>query len=146
MGGKRKPDQPGPATGLETIRLDKWLWAARFYKTRALAADAVAGGKVEVNGDRVKRSRAIRPGDRIRLRLGPYEYRLGVTGLSERRLGPALAAGLYREEPEAKARRELLAEQHRTARAASGSRHVEGRPSKKDRRDLKRLKRGPERD
>ena len=75
-----------------SVRLDKWLWAARFYKTRALAVEAIDGGKVEVNDDKAKRAKAVRLGDRIRLRLGPYEWKLVVRGLSERRslTGPDL--------------------------------------------------------
>ena len=76
------------------FRLDKWLWAARFYKTRSLAAEAIAGGKVQVNGDRVKRAKPLQPGDEIRIRQGPYEHLIVVRELSERR-GPASeAAGL----------------------------------------------------
>ena len=83
-----------------TVRLDKWLWAARFYKTRGLAVEAIEGGKVEVNEDKAKRAKAIRVGDRVRIRLGPYEWRLIVRGLSERR-GPASEAQLlYEEEAE----------------------------------------------
>jgi len=99
-------------------RIDKWLWAARFFKTRALSAEAIDGGKVEVNGDHPKRSRVIREGDRIRIRLGPYEHRITVTGISERRGSASLAATLYTEEPDSKAARERLAEQHRMARTA----------------------------
>ncbi|MBS1241188.1 MAG: hypothetical protein H6R40_615, partial [Gemmatimonadetes bacterium] len=76
------------------VRLDKWLWAARFLKTRALAVEAIEGGKVELNGEKPKRAKTVKPGDRIRLRLGPYEYLLTVREVSERR-GPAtVAAGL----------------------------------------------------
>jgi ribosome-associated heat shock protein Hsp15 len=122
----------------EHVRIDKWLWAARFFKTRGLATDAVDGGKVEVNGQRAKPSKAIKPGDEVRLRLAPYEYILTVRGLAERR-GPASAvAGLYEEDAGGKARREKLAEQirldHRSVTPG------EGKPSKKDRRDLGRLK------
>ena len=123
-----------------TVRLDKWLWAARFYKTRALAVEAIDGGKVEVNDDKAKRAKAVRVGDRIRLRLGPYEWKLIVRGLSERR-GPAPEAQLlYEEEPEAKLLREKHAEQLKAAHQAFGP--EKGRPTKKDRRDLKRLKDG----
>jgi ribosome-associated heat shock protein Hsp15 len=128
----------GP-TGPESVRLDKWLWAARFFKTRALAAEAVAGGKVELNGDKPKRARAVRPGDRLRIRLGPYLHIVTVLRLSERRGPAAVAALLYQEDPEGKQQRERLAEQHRIA--GSDFRHEEGKPSKKDRRDLARLRR-----
>lgn len=68
-----------------TLRLDKWLWAARFFKTRALAAAVVAGGKVKLNGERVKAAKAIRPGDALNIHIGPYEYVVRVRALSARR-------------------------------------------------------------
>jgi ribosome-associated heat shock protein Hsp15 len=120
------------------IRLDKWLWAARFFKTRALAAEAVEGGKVEVNGDRPKRARPIQIGDEIRIRLGPYEHTMTVRALSGRR-GPASeAAGLYQETEASRARREELSIQLKSLHAAFGP--DKGRPTKKDRRDIQRLK------
>lgn len=123
-----------------TVRLDKWLWAARFYKTRGLAVEAIDGGKVEVNDDKAKRAKGVRVGDRIRLRLGPYEWKLVVRGLSERR-GPASEAQLlYEEDPGARLLREKHAEQLKAAHQAFGP--EKGRPTKKDRRDLKRLKDG----
>jgi ribosome-associated heat shock protein Hsp15 len=128
------PDSPDHA------RLDKWLWAARFFKTRALAAEAIEGGKVEVNGDKPKRAKNVKPGDRIGLRLGPYEHLLTVLAVSDRR-GPAtVAATLYQEDPEGKKQRERLREQHHLAPPAFD--FGEGKPSKKQRRDLQRLKRG----
>ena len=126
---------PNPGTA---VRLDKWLWAARFFKTRALAVEAIEGGKVELNGEKPKRAKTVKPGDRLRLRLGPYEHLLTVREVSERR-GPAtVAAGLYEEDSEGKARRELLRKQHRMAPPAFD--FGEGKPSKKQRRDLHRLK------
>jgi ribosome-associated heat shock protein Hsp15 len=120
------------------VRLDKWLWAARFFKTRALAVEAIEGGKVELNGEKPKRAKTVRPGDRLRLRLGPYEYLLTVREVSERR-GPApVAATLYEEDAASRSRRELLREQHRMAPPAFD--FGEGKPSKKQRRDLHRLK------
>lgn len=121
------------------MRLDKWLWAARFYKTRALAARAIEGGKVDVNGERPKRSRDIRPGDRIRLRKGPYEYRFTVRALAERRGPPAAAAELYDEDAAAREARRRLAAQLRAA--PSAFHEGKGKPSKKQRRELRRLKR-----
>ena len=120
------------------LRLDKWLWAARFFKTRALAAEAVEGGKVEVNGDRPKRARALSIGDELRIRLGPYEHTVRVRALSARR-GPASeAAGLYEETDASRAKREELAIQLKSLHAVFGP--DKGRPSKKDRRDIQRLK------
>jgi ribosome-associated heat shock protein Hsp15 len=120
------------------VRLDKWLWAARFFKTRALAAEAIEGGKVQVNGERAKRAKALRPGDRVRVRLGPYEHLVTVVALSERRGPAAEAARLYEEDAGSRARRLRLAEQHRIARDAFP--HGEGKPTKKARRDIARLR------
>lgn len=120
------------------VRLDKWLWAARFYKTRALASDAIAGGKVQVNGDRAKRARPVQPGDQIRIRQGPYEHHVVVRALSARR-GPASAAAeLYEETPASRAAREAMALQLKSLHAAFVP--DKGRPTKKDRRELGRLK------
>ena len=125
-----------------TVRLDKWLWAARFYKTRGLAVEAIEGGKVEVNEDKAKRAKAIRVGDRVRIRLGPYEWRLVVRGLSERR-GPASEAQLlYEEEAEGKLLRERHAAQLKAAHQAFPE--EKGRPTKKDRRDIERYRRSQE--
>jgi len=119
------------------VRLDTWLWAARFFKTRALAAAAVDGGKVEVNGVRAKRAKALKVGDRLRLRKGPFVYQLAVRGLSARRGPAAAAATLYEEDAATKTQRERLAEQLRIAPSARYE--GKGRPTKKQRRDLERL-------
>ena len=120
------------------VRVDKWLWAARFFKTRAQAADAIAGGKVEVNGHKPKAAKTVAPGDRLRVRLGPFEHLLTVRGVSERR-GPAKEAVLlYEEDAAGRARRERLAEQHRIAATAFA--HGEGKPSRQERDAVRRLK------
>jgi ribosome-associated heat shock protein Hsp15 len=124
---------------LDETRIDKWLWAARFFKTRSQATDAVAGGKVEVNGDAAKPSKTVKIGDRVRLRLGPVEYRLVVRGIAERRGSAEIAQGLYEESPESRAERERVAAQRRFA--APPAYEEKGRPSKKDRRDLDRWRR-----
>ena len=117
------------------VRIDKWLWAARFFKTRSLAADATTGGKVEVNGERAKPAKLVQPGDEISVRLGPYEHVVRVRALSERR-GPAREAQtLYEETPDSRAARERLSEQLRVAPAGFVF-EEKGRPTKKDRRDL----------
>ncbi|MGH7656896.1 MAG: RNA-binding S4 domain-containing protein [Gemmatimonadales bacterium] len=122
----------------EGVRLDKWLWAARFYKTRALAAAAIDGGKVQVEGERARRSRALAPGDNLRIRQGAFEYHIQVRALSRRR-GPAReAAELYEELPESRAAREALALQMR--QLDSPLRQMKGRPTRKDRRALRELK------
>jgi ribosome-associated heat shock protein Hsp15 len=123
---------------LGKVRLDKWLWAARFFKTRALAAEAVEGGKVQVNGDRPKRARPVQVGDELRIRLGPYEYTVSVRALSDRR-GPATqAAGLYEESAASRSAREALTVQLKSLNSLFGP--EKGRPTKKDRREIERLK------
>jgi ribosome-associated heat shock protein Hsp15 len=121
----------------ERVRLDKWLWAARFFKTRALAAEAIAGGKVEVNEAGVKRARPVSVGDRIRIRLGPQVHDVVVQAVSGRRGPAADAALLYAETPESRERRERVAWQLRNAPALV---HEKGKPSKRDRREIDRLK------
>ncbi len=119
------------------VRIDKWLWAARFYKTRALAAEAVNGGKVHFDGQRIKASRSVRVGDVYELQRGWERMTVVVRGLSGRR-GPASEARqLYEETPESVERREREAEQRRLARM---QRPVsEHRPNKKQRRQLRSL-------
>ena len=124
----------------EKFRLDKWLWAARFFKTRAIASDAIESGKVEVNGERPKRGKAVKVGDLIRVRLGPYEHHVVVRALSARR-GPAAQAQLLYEETAASLQsRTLLAERLKAAPPPLFT--EKGRPTKKERRDLRRLKDG----
>lgn len=119
------------------VRIDKWLWAARFFKTRALAQAAVEGGKVHVDGDRVKPARAVRIGDRIQIRIGPYQWMISVLGLSDRR-GPAPEAQkLYTETDESREARSRLAAELRAARPVNPL--LKGRPTKKARRDFDRL-------
>jgi ribosome-associated heat shock protein Hsp15 len=128
-------DTAGPGR----VRVDKWLWAARFYKTRSLAADAIGGGKILVNGERVKPAKLLQAGDEVRLRLGPYEHIVHVRELSERR-GPAtVAATLYQETDASIAVRTKLAEQLRMAPAAFVY-EEKGRPTKRDRREIEKLR------
>jgi len=122
----------------DRVRVDKWLWAARFYKTRSLATEAVDGGKVEVNGDRAKPAKAIKPGDEIRVRLGPYEHVVIVRALAERRGAASIAQGLYEETQASRDARERLASQLKMA-PPTFVYEEKGRPTKKDRRDLARL-------
>lgn len=122
----------------ERVRIDKWLWAARFYKTRSLATEAIAGGKVEVNGERAKPAKTIKAGDEVRVRLGPYEHVLIVRGLAERRGPASVAQALYEETPESVAARERLSAQLKMA-PATFVYEEKGRPTKKDRRDLSRF-------
>jgi len=125
----------------DRVRIDKWLWAARFYKTRSLASEAVAGGKVEVNGERAKPAKLLRPGDEVRCRQGPYEYVLVVRALAERRGPASVAARLYEERPESRVARERVAEQLRLG-ASAWTYEEKGRPTKRDRRALDRFRRG----
>ena len=122
------------ASEMEDVRLDKWLWAARFFKTRSLATDAVNGGKVELNGQRPKPAKEVKVGDLLRIRVGPFVHAVTVRALSDRR-GPASAAALlFEESAENIAARERLREQHRLA--PSVQYEEGGRPTKKDRRTM----------
>ena len=124
---------------ISRVRLDKWLWAARFFKTRALAAAAIETGKVEVNGERVKRAKQLQVGDELHIRLGPYHHVITVRALSEHR-GPAtVAAGLYSETEEARKAREAMHIQVKAAQSVPG--YDRGRPTKKDRRDIEKMRR-----
>ncbi|HEY3112468.1 MAG TPA: S4 domain-containing protein [Gemmatimonadaceae bacterium] len=124
---------------LVRVRLDKWLWAARFFKTRVLAATAIETGKVEVNGERAKRAKLLQVGDSLRIRLGPYFHVVTVRAVSEHRGPAAIAAMLYEESEEGRKSREAMQLQVKAAQAMAG--YDRGRPTKKDRRDIERLKR-----
>jgi ribosome-associated heat shock protein Hsp15 len=129
------PHKDSPAETGEKLRIDKWLWAARFFKTRALAADAVDGGKVLVNDTRIKPAKPVAVGDRLDIRIGQYRYEVEVLGLSGKR-GPAPEAQLlYRESDESRLRRETVAEQNRLLPQPN----FKGRPTKRDRREIERL-------
>lgn len=122
----------------DSIRADVWLWATRFFKTRADAAEAIVGGKVLMGDARIKRAKPFRIGDQVRIRKGPYDFLITVRALSARRLGAEAAARLYEEDADGKRRREQLAEQLRIA--PSLSYEGKGRPTKRERRELDRLK------
>ncbi len=128
-----------PAEPEERVRLDRWLWAARFYKTRSLAAAAIAGGKVQLQGQRVKRSKLVQVGDEVRMRKGPFEQTVIIRALSERRGPPAEAAALYEETVESiRARERRSTEMHVQP---SFDFKTKGRPTKKERREIDRWKR-----
>ena len=117
---------------MDEVRIDKWLWAARFFKTRSMAAEAIDIGRIEVNEERSKRSRHLAVGDRVRIRRPPFEQVVVVRGLSETR-GPAtVAQTLYEETAESAAARDKLAAQ---LKAIGPPAMREGKPTKKERRD-----------
>ncbi len=120
------------------VRIDRWLWAARFFKTRSLAKTAIEGGKVHVDGQRTKPAKEVRVGQTLTVRRGHQELTVVVMALSEQR-GPAtIAQALYSETAESVEAREALSARRRMERA--GLQIPANRPSKKERRDLKRLK------
>ena len=120
------------------VRIDKWLWAARFYKTRGLSAEAIDAGRIEVNDERAKRARLVQVGDRIRIRKGPYEHLISLLGVSGTRGSATIAQALYEEDPESIKAREAMAAHVRAMSANTG--YETGRPTKKDRREIKRIK------
>ena len=126
-------------TDQEKLRIDKWLWAARFYKTRSLAADAVECGKVLVNRVRVKPAKLLAAGDTLTIRLGPYQHVIIVLALSNKR-GPATEAQkMYQETEDSRLRREVLALELKAQPEPTAH---EGRPTKRDRREIEKFKSG----
>ncbi len=124
------------------MRVDKWLWAARFFKTRSLAAEAIGAGHVSVNGERAKPAKVLRAGDAVEIRRPPFVHAVVVKGLADRRGPAAEAQALYEESGASRARRAQLAAE---LRAPSSAPRFPGRPTKKDRRDYERwLRSNPE--
>jgi ribosome-associated heat shock protein Hsp15 len=117
------------------VRIDKWLWAARFFKTRALAARACELGRIESNGQPAKPAREVRVGDTLRVKNDSGEFVIEVLGVSEMRGPAAVAQGLYRETDASREARALLTEQKKAMPTFD---FPEGRPSKKDRRDMEK--------
>jgi ribosome-associated heat shock protein Hsp15 len=126
--------------GVEQVRIDKWLWAARFFKTRGAATEAVLGGHVHVNGQRVKPAKDVKAGDRLEIRNGQVEWTVVVAGLAEKRGPASVAQTLYDETPESKAAREQRALERRLAKPLGAD--LGARPTKQDRRRLEALRRG----
>jgi ribosome-associated heat shock protein Hsp15 len=122
---------------MESLRIDKWLWAARFFKTRSLATAAIHAGHVRLNGQPPKPAREVRPGDILDIALGPVRWTLIVLALNEQRRPAAEAQRLYEETLESRARRETLRENLRIAPAPGGG--LKGRPTKKARRLIHRF-------
>src|SRR5512139_509005 len=122
---------------LDRMRLDKWLWAARFFKTRSLATQAIDQGRVKLNGERIKPAREVKPGDRLDVRIGDAEWTLTVRALAMQR-GPApVAQALYEEDPASSARRQQQVLDRKLA--ASPAAAIKGRPTKRDRRQIHRF-------
>ncbi|MCF6218362.1 MAG: RNA-binding S4 domain-containing protein [Gammaproteobacteria bacterium] len=120
----------------EKVRIDKWLWAARFYKTRALATEAINGGKIAISNQRCKPSRSLKSGEQVTISKGPYKIIVDVIELSDKR-GPAkVATLLYNETEESSVKRQQLAEQLKIERASTISHEGKGRPSKRKRRQI----------
>jgi ribosome-associated heat shock protein Hsp15 len=128
---------------VDNVRIDKWLWAARFFKTRSLATDAVLAGHVQVNGVRVKPSKEVRVGDAVELRIGAVTWAVAVTALSDKRGPAAVARTLYAETPESAKAREEQALQRRLARPLGAD--LGERPTKQARRRLDALRRSQRR-
>jgi len=130
-----QPDSPQPST--DSLRIDKWLWCARFFKSRSLAQQAVEGGHVQVNGERAKASRQVKVGDRLRITRERERFEVEIIGIPERR-GPSTEARThYAESAESEAARAAVREFNRlTAPVPSG------RPDKRERRDLLKFQKG----
>jgi len=124
----------------DKVRIDKWLWAARFFRTRAIARDAIKGGKVQLNGSRVKPGRTVALNDRLIIRRGEDEFDITVLDLGDRRVAASLAQEKYREDPDSRARREAAAEQRKLDHQARADR--QRRPDKRQRRLIKKFTRG----
>jgi ribosome-associated heat shock protein Hsp15 len=124
-------------TSPERMRLDKWLWAARFFKTRSLATQAIEHGRVKLNGERIKPARDVKPGDRLEVHAGEVDWTLTVRALSMQR-GPApVAQALYEEDPASQARRQQQISERKLAGNPAAA--IKGRPTKRDRRQIHRF-------
>jgi ribosome-associated heat shock protein Hsp15 len=118
----------------DSVRVDKWLWAARFFKTRALAREAIKGGKVQIDGNRVKPGRILKDGDRLTIRRDEDTFEITVQDLGGRRVSASLAQEKYQEDPASKARREADAEQRKREHQERVERPR--RPDKRQRRQI----------
>ncbi len=130
----KRADAPAPSGADDRVRFDKWLWAARFYKTRSLAAQAIEAGQARVAGERVKPARPLRPGENVSVRKSGFVWIVEIIALSDRRGGAAEAAKLYCETAASVAAREAMLQQRRAAEEASPQ--FPGRPTKRQRRKL----------
>ncbi|MDP1558515.1 MAG: RNA-binding S4 domain-containing protein [Nitrosomonas sp.] len=121
----------------EKFRVDKWLFAARFFKTRSIAAEAIDRGRVQLNEIRVKPAKQVAAGDMLTIRMGDYQYEVKILALSNKRGSATIAQKLYQETDASRQRRELIAAQ---LKAQPPGFYVKGRPTKRDRRDIERFK------
>ncbi len=128
---------------MERVRIDKWLWAARFFKTRAAATEAVLGGHVQVGGERVKPAKEIRVGDTVGIRRGELRWTVVVAGIADRRGPASIAAALYEETPDSLAERERQRLERRLTRPLGAD--LGARPTKQARRRIDALRRGERR-
>jgi ribosome-associated heat shock protein Hsp15 len=128
---------------VDRVRIDKWLWAARFFKTRGAATEAVLGGHVQVNGIRVKPARDVVVGDRLEITRSHERWTVVVTGLADRRGPASVAASLYEETPASAEERKRRRDERRLARPVGAD--LSARPTKRDRRRLDALRRAPRR-
>ena len=128
---------------MDRVRVDRWLWAARFFKTRGAATEAVVGGHIHVNGDRVKPAREVTTGDRLEIRRGQQRWTVIVKGIADRRGPASVAATLYEETPESASERARRTDERRLARPLGAD--LSERPTKRDRRRLDALRRGEKR-
>jgi ribosome-associated heat shock protein Hsp15 len=128
---------PTEKTPPASMRLDKWLWAARFFKTRSLATQAIEHGRVKLNGERVKPARDVRPSDRLGLHIGDLDWTITVRALAMQRGPASVAQALYEEDPDSVARRQARVSERKLA--ASPAAELKGRPTKRDRRQIHRF-------
>jgi len=128
---------------VDGVRIDKWLWAARFFKTRGAATEAVLGGRVQINGSSVKPSRDVKLDDTVEVRVGPQHWTVVVTGIAEKRGPASVAATLYAETPESAESRQRLALERRLARPLGAD--LGARPTKQARRRIEALRRAQRR-
>ena len=121
---------------MDSVRIDKWLWAARFFKTRSLATQAVESGRVRLADERIKPARNVKPGDSLRIDNEGGRFDVVVTGLADKRGPASVAQGLYQETADSVARREVASEERRLFHEPALA--IKGRPTKRDRRLLDR--------
>lgn len=124
---------------INNLRIDKWLWVTRFYKTRGLASEAIKGGKIDINETHAKPSKTVQINDRIKIKKSPFTYEITVKGLSKHRGSASIAVTLYEESEDSIIAREKLSEQLKAESALRPT--IPGRPSKRDRRNIIRFTR-----